>query len=231
MGDLNILSVLLQAGIVVKAVLLALILASVYSWAIILKKNKILKNIEKQNKGYLQDLQGKTDFEELNSLCIRYPGSLFGPMYRETYDELLKIDQKVPLLKEHFARFGVDSLERAMKKAVNDNNILLDEKLSVLASVGSATPFIGLFGTVWGIINSFSGLSQGTASLEAVAPGIAEALVSTAVGLFAAIPAVLFFNKFSNHIQKLNTQMDSFSQVLLNITERYIVSKRSGGNP
>ena len=97
---------------------------------------------------------------------------------------------------------------------------MLKSYLNYLASIGSITPFIGLFGTVVGIINSFQGLSQGGGSLQAVAPGIAEALVATAIGLGAAIPAVWFFNQFNSRLSKINARMDEFSQDLLNLVER-----------
>ena len=102
----------------------------------------------------------------------------------------------------------------------------MDIRVSTLASIGSISPFIGLFGTVWGIIDAFSGLSMGGGSIEAVAPGIAEALVATAVGLAAAIPAVWFFNIFNNRIARINSQMESFSQDFLNLIERSILIKK-----
>ena len=110
-----------------------------------------------------------------------------------------------------------------MKKGANSSNIDLEDRLSTLASIGSVTPFVGLFGTVWGIINSFTGLAGGGATLDAVAPGIAEALVATAVGLAAAIPAVWFYNSFNTRVETLNTGIDSFEQELLNSVERSIL--------
>jgi biopolymer transport protein TolQ len=102
----------------------------------------------------------------------------------------------------------------------------MDYRVSTLATIGAITPFVGLFGTVWGIIDAFSGLSTGGGSIEAVAPGIAEALVATAVGLAAAIPAVWFYNHFNNQITRINSQMESFSQEFLNLIERSILIKK-----
>ena len=107
-----------------------------------------------------------------------------------------------------------------MRKGVNRSNNNLNNFLSTLASIGSVTPFVGLFGTVWGIIDSFTGLASGGATIEAVAPGIAEALVATAIGLAAAIPAVFFYNHFSNEIAKINNEMEIFGQEFLNVVER-----------
>ena len=120
----------------------------------------------------------------------------------------------------HIAIYGLTGIERSMKKGANDSNIVMEDSLSTLASISSAAPFVGLFGTVWGIINSFTGLAGGGATLDAVAPGIAEALVATAVGLLAAIPAMWFFNKYNNDISLMNTEMESFEQEMLNLIER-----------
>ena len=106
----------------------------------------------------------------------------------------------------------------------NDNSFPGATSLAVLASIGSISPFVGLFGTVWGIINSFSGLASGNATLDAVAPGIAEALVATAVGLAAAIPAVFFFNYFNNRVEKINSEIKGFEQDFLNVVERTIIA-------
>ena len=114
-------------------------------------------------------------------------------------------------------------LERGLKKGANETNEELGKLLSTLASIGSVSPFIGLFGTVWGIINAFAGLATGGGSIDAVAPGIAEALVTTAVGLAAAIPAVWFFNHFNSMNEKVNSEMESFGQDFINVVERSVV--------
>src|SRR5690606_35204547 len=127
---------------------------------------------------------------------------------------------------EYFTDHGFQSLERALKTGYNQANEKMDQRVSTLASIGSITPFVGLFGTVWGIIDAFAGLSQGGGSIEAVAPGIAEALVATAAGLAAAIPAVWFYNYFNNQISRINSQMESFAQDFLNLMERSILIKK-----
>ena len=150
--------------------------------------------------------------------------------FKRGFGELDKIQEQLANgksaksdLKKHFLEFGFDSISRAMKKGANENNLELEKFNSILASIGSISPFIGLFGTVWGIINSFTGLASGGGTIDAVAPGIAEALVATAVGLAAAIPAVWFYNSFSNRNAEFNSEMESFEQDFLNIIERSVI--------
>jgi len=112
------------------------------------------------------------------------------------------------------------AIERGLKKGGIEVEVEVSNSMSTLASIGSISPFIGLFGTVWGIIDSFTGIAGGGATLDAVAPGIAEALVATAMGLVAAIPAVWFYNKFGSDADKIQSEMDSFSQEFLNVIER-----------
>ena len=126
----------------------------------------------------------------------------------------------MPDLKQHFSQFGFTGLQRALNSAIHDHISALSDRLTMLASIGSVAPFIGLFGTVWGIINSFSGLSTGNSTLDAVAPGIAEALVATAVGLAAAIPAVWFFNIFQQQLDQISADLDSASEEFLNHVEK-----------
>ena len=121
-------------------------------------------------------------------------------------------------------------IERSLRHGRNESNAILSDKLGLLASIGSISPFVGLFGTVWGIIESFRGLSSGGATIETVAPGIAEALVATAIGLFVAIPAVMFFNLLGQRVKSINGVMDSFEQDFLNFVERNIFVKGSKQN-
>jgi biopolymer transport protein TolQ len=227
-GDMNILVILLDSGPVVKFVLLLLVVASIFSWAIVFQKNKLIKKVELENKMFLKDFETSLSFLELSAKTRDYDSSSLGFMFQKGHDEILKIKEITgeDKLGHYFKEYGLESLERALKVGVNSSNEVLEKKMSILASIGSVTPFVGLFGTVWGIINSFTGLSQGGGSIEAVAPGIAEALVATAVGLAAAIPAVWFFNNFNNKISTLNSQMESFGQQFLNLVERTFKIKK-----
>lgn len=231
MHGLNIWQILWDSGLVVKFVLLLLILSSVLSWTIIWQKYKELKAVVDANDKFNEFFKKSNSITEINREANENHDSTMSLMFRRGYDELNKVGEKLSgagkgNIAQHFATHGFQSLERALKTGYNAANEKMDLRVSTLASIGSITPFIGLFGTVWGIIDAFSGLSQGGGSIEAVAPGIAEALVATAVGLAAAIPAVVFFNLFNNQITRINSQMESFSQDFLNLIERSILIKK-----
>lgn len=221
-GQLNILHILLESGLVVKAVLLMLIAGSILSWAIIFKKKSMIRSTQQKNIEFLEVYHNSKTLRDIYDRTQSLTFSPYKVMFDYAYQEFFKLSEnaKESDLKEHFKSFGLDSIERSVKKGINDSNIKLDESLSTLASISSAAPFVGLFGTVWGIIDSFTGIAGGGATLDAVAPGIAEALVATAVGLVAAIPAMWFFNKFNNQINVINTQMESLGQDILNLVER-----------
>lgn len=219
--ELDIVKIILNSGIVVKGVLLLLFFCSIVSWAIILKKIKNIKRLEKDNNEFLDIYHACENLKEIQMKTEHLPNSPYKIMFLEGFSELDKLrTQYGGKIKNHIRDFGIGSLERALKKGANEANLKTGNLLSTLASIGSVSPFIGLFGTVWGIINSFTGLATGGATLDAVAPGIAEALVATAIGLFAAIPAVWFFNKISGEISKLNIKMESFGEGFLNNVER-----------
>ena len=162
-------------------------------------------------------------------VCQTLPFSPYKAIFLEGYEELQRIkhscggDDQEEELRVYFETHGMKAIERALKKGFNQANAKMNDFLSALASIGSLTPFVGLFGTVWGIIDSFTGLASGGATLDAVAPGIAEALVATAVGLAAAIPAVWFYNHYNNLNGKFNLDMDNFEQEFLNIVERNFI--------
>lgn len=219
---LDIIQIILESGMVVKLVLLLLLSASVFSWSIILKKRNALKLLREENMGFKQFFEQTDNLELIMQESQIRPDSNLGHIYHHGYAELDKIKNTVQKPAEHFAKYGFSALERAMKKAANISNIQMNETLGVLASIGSISPFVGLFGTVWGIINSFSGLTEGGATLESVAPGIAEALVATAIGLAAAIPAVWFYNRFAQEITQINLEMESFGEEFLNLVEREV---------
>lgn len=227
-GGLNIWQILWDSGLVVKLVLLILAAASVISWTIVLQKYKQLKLINTSNEEFFNFFKGSTSMSEILHQATEHHDSTFSLIFRKGYEELNKVSEKLShnnksSIAEYFSTNGFQSLERAMKNGFNLGTEKMELQVSTLASIGSITPFIGLFGTVWGIIDAFSGLSTGGGSIEAVAPGIAEALVATAVGLAAAIPAVWFFNYFNNQISRTNSQMESFSQDFLNLIERSIL--------
>ena len=232
-NDMDILNIILSSGLVVKLVLISLIVASIVSWAIVLLKVLSYKRINDENLRFMSIYESGIPLKEVNQRAKELNSGAFTLLFIEGYDEIVKLKQRFTnhenpslSLEKHLAIHGLSVVERGMKKAANSINIEFERFLSVLASVGSVTPFVGLFGTVWGIIHSFTGLTSGNSTLSAVAPGIAEALVATAAGLFAAIPAVLFYNYFSNRNQKANSEIESFGHDFLNLIERSLISKK-----
>jgi len=220
-SELDIVNIILSSGPIVKGVLILLFFASIVSWAIIFKKIKNFKKIDKDNSEFLDSYYACANLRDVQLKTDHLPNSPFKIMFLEGFNELNSLRSKYGKeIKAHVRDFGIDSLERALRRGANEANLKVGTLVPTLASIGSVSPFIGLFGTVWGIINSFTGLASGGATLDAVAPGIAEALVATAVGLFAAIPAVWFFNKFSGETSKLNIKMESFGEGFLNNVER-----------
>ena len=222
-GNLDILGIIWESGFVVKAVLLLLFGFSILSWAIIFKKYAHLRIIRRENTEFLIQFQKSHSMADLVIATENLQQSLYRNIFVEGYRELEKIrrgNTDKTYLKNYLSEFGIDSIKRAIKKGVHKNNLKLNAFLSTLASIGPISPFVGLFGTVWGIINSFTGLASGGGTLDAVAPGIAEALVATAVGLAAAIPAVWFYNDFSNKNSEFGIEMEIFEQEFLNIVER-----------
>jgi biopolymer transport protein TolQ len=213
-----------DAGLVVKLVLLILIGFSVASWAIIFLKFRYFRNAQ-QETVYFLDL-----FWESSDLTNIYKESkelLFSPvaeLFKRGYSELIRIRklQKIGGSEDdsHMNHIS-DTIERALKRATIQENSRMDKALSFLATTGNTAPFIGLFGTVWGIMGSFSDIDRtGSASLAVVAPGIAEALIATAVGLAAAIPAVIAFNYFNSKAAELSAEMETFSADFLSLVVR-----------
>ena len=183
-----------------------------------------MKEVQKQNEEFLKIYSEAGSFKEILQRSDEIVFSPYKTMFVEGHNEIEKL--KEVGINEHLSRFGLEGIERSLKKGMNESNLILDNLLSILASIGSISPFIGLLGTVWGIIHSFAGLAKGGGTLEAVAPGIAEALIATAVGLFAAIPAVWFYNHFSNKNIEVNKKMESFAQSFLNRVEHSLSASK-----
>ena len=231
-GGLDIFQILLESGIVVKLVLLILIACSILSWAIIIQKRNAFNNVMKKNSEFLSLFSTNNNLASIHEQTQVAKDSSVGIMFKCGYDEYLKIKEKLELsgkashLPGYISEHGITAIERSLKKGAAHAYSHLDKRLATLASIGSITPFIGLFGTVWGIIDSFAGLASGGGSIEAVAPGIAEALVATAVGLAAAIPAVWGYNVYTTKLGGLNSQMENFGQDFLNLIERNVLIQK-----
>ena len=221
--DFSIFSLFLQADIVVKIVILILLLSSIWSWTIIFSKYTNLKSILMETEDFEEKFYSS---ETLSKLSKRIGGQPTHPMEAVFFAAMVYFDRiKTGFSNKNFdfKKSFCENVKKEMEIVTNKELTGLENGLNFLASVGSTAPFIGLFGTVWGIMNSFTaiGISQNT-SLAVVAPGIAEALFATALGLVAAIPAVLFFNKFNNMLEILNNKLDVFSDEILVIISKEI---------
>jgi biopolymer transport protein TolQ len=228
---MNIFAIILDSGFVVQSVLVILLLFSVASWAIVFYYYRVYKKVAELNADFLKIFTNNRfdGLTSLNDFHLKIEDLRESPLFflwKNFYQELRIINDRLNELGNidlisFLKNDSLLSFERALDKGANEAVLNIDKHRSTLASIATVTPFIGLFGTVWGIINSFQALGQGGGSIEAIAPGIAEALVATAVGLFAAIPASWFFNIFSKKLQILKVQLNSFSQDLLNYLKHY----------
>ncbi len=216
----------LNAGPVVKLVLLFLVYFSVVSWAIIFYKFLVIHRATRDSDQFLDFFWAKKRFDAINQGLRDYPNSPLTVLFREGYQELLKIQGRRPGEEEgHLSTDlgGAENVARALRRATTLETHRLEKFTTTLATTGSTAPFVGLFGTVWGIMDAFRGIGEsGSASLAVVAPGISEALVATAIGLIAAIPAVMGYNHFMHKVNVLTGEMDNFSQEFLNIVERML---------
>jgi len=207
--DFSLLNLFLRADIIVKSVIVILIVCSIYSWALIIEKLRLFKKINISSEEFEEKFWRSKSAETFyNSL----PSNLDDPMaslFKESMQNLLKSKSKTNLSERMRGM-----LEAGIEKQVSK----IDKGFTFLATVGSTAPFIGLFGTVWGIMNSFQSIAiSRNTSLAIVAPGIAEALFATALGLLAAIPAVVAYNKFNNDSKKYSQKLENFSKRFLSI--------------
>jgi biopolymer transport protein TolQ len=217
-------------GLVVKLVLLILILFSIISWAIIFYKFLQVHRANRESIRFMDFFWKTKRFDAINEQLDRFAHSPLAVLFSEGFTELKKLMGK-GVQKEDpdvisTELGGIDNISRALRRATTSEITRLEKYLTFLATTGSTAPFIGLFGTVWGIMTSFKGIGEtGSASLAVVAPGIAEALIATAIGLVAAIPAVIGYNHFQYKIRVLIAEMDSFSTEYLNIVQRTFAKK------
>ncbi|MFQ6109886.1 MAG: protein TolQ [Candidatus Aminicenantales bacterium] len=216
---MNFLKLIVEAGIVVQVVIIILILFSVFSWAIIFFKRRTLKLASIQSQKFLEVFRGSKNLLDVNEASRRYRLSPLTSLFRSGFKELSYLTKSNP--NPSLTPGKLESVNRSLIKASNSEIARLERMMSFLATTGSVTPFIGLFGTVWGIMDAFNRIGiVRSASLVTVAPGIAEALIATAAGLFAAIPAVIAYNHFLHRIKDQITEMEDFSLEFLNLAQR-----------
>jgi len=222
--DLSILKLIMDASLVVKIVMILLVLASLLSWTLIMVKsstiNSTQSNVTQFEERFWSGVSLNSLYEELSQKTQRRG------LERIFYDGFH--EYKRALNTDPTSRLSVtDSVQRSMRVAASKEVDDLERNLAFLATVGSTSPYVGLFGTVWGIMNSFISLGQmQQATLGVVAPGIAEALIATAIGLFAAIPAVIAYNRFSDKIDRLVVSYDNFREEFTALLERHAVTQR-----
>ncbi|MGH7856673.1 MAG: protein TolQ [Candidatus Binatia bacterium] len=228
-SHLSITKILLGSSLVVQLVLLMLVGFSVGSLAVILYKARQVRGARRQTERFLEIFWEAKNLAAINTASLELKESPVAHVFRSGYQELLRLTRgkkssnpgEAP---ETTELGGIENVERAMRRATNQEITRLERALTFLATTASTAPFVGLFGTVWGVMNAFLGLStEQTSSIQAVAPGIAEALIATAVGLAAAIPAVVAFNHFARQIRVLTADMENFSAEFLNIAERHFI--------
>jgi biopolymer transport protein TolQ len=205
-------------------ILLLLLAFSLLSWTIIFRKWLTFRHISQRSHAFVDMFRKSSRLSEVSSACELFIGTPLSGIFSAGYRELnAQIQTSNPQNPTHpvLADRQVVGIQRALQRASTAELSILEKGMSWLATTGSVTPFIGLLGTVIGIISAFRGLaSQGTASIQAVAPGIAEALIATAAGLFAAIPAVIAYNQFVARMKNIAAEMDDFSSEFLNLVER-----------
>jgi len=230
MQQVGIVSMVTGSGLVVQAVLYILILFSVFSWGVIIYKARQVRTARRQSARFVELFWDTKNLTSIHTASQELKESPVAQVFRAGYQELVRFTRAKRQAEaaedgaDSTELSGLASVERAMKRAKNQELTRLEKALTFLATTASATPFIGLFGTVWGIMNAFLGLSATqSSSIQAVAPGIAEALIATATGLVAAIPAVVAYNHFSRQIRVLAAEMENFSAEFLNIAERHFL--------
>ncbi|MDI6699467.1 MAG: protein TolQ [Candidatus Saccharicenans sp.] len=218
---MNVFSLISQATIVVKLILLILVFFSVFSWAIIIYKRRTIKAAEVSSQNFLEVFRRSKSLNEVNEAARKYKNSPLASLFQAGFKELVHLTRSNPQAQVSINGEKLETINRSLLRASNSEINRLERMMSFLATCGSVTPFIGLLGTVWGIMDSFHKIGVvRSASLVTVAPGIAEALIATAVGLFAAIPAVIAYNYFLGRIKEMISAMDDFSLEFLNIIER-----------
>ncbi len=234
-SNLDLVHMILSAGLIVQLVLLLLLFFSVTSWAIMIMKYRYLRRAFDESARFTDFFWKSTDLTEAYNRAKLLAGSPVARVFRVGYVELRRVQQpdagangQTRQVANRFSRGG-DNVRRALRRAINSEVARMGQMVPFLATTGNTTPFIGLFGTVWGIMNSFHGIGlRGSASLAVVAPGISEALVATAAGLATAIPAVIAYNYFTQKIRLVETELQNFASDFQNIVERDILGRQGG---
>jgi len=240
----DVVQMAIHAGLMAKFVLWVLLVFSIISWAIVFVKFSLLRKAKQQTAMFLELFRENKELKKIYNICEELTVSPVARLFRTGYTELSRIrknqassddeqdisepkvsnSQKAGGVRSHQSRQTImDNLERSLNRANLDQVNKLEKTLGFLASAGNTAPFIGLFGTVWGLMGAFRGIGlKGSANLAVVAPGISEALITTAAGLVVAIPAVIAYNYFTNRVLSLKAEMDIFTSDFLSMVERQL---------
>lgn len=226
---MNVLTMFMDAGITIKSIVLLLIFFSLYSWYIVFQKQALYRRIRLESAGFVKKFWQCKDLAEAYKAAKENNTPPEAMIFQAAYRELQKLNKtKGP--ESHLGNrlAGMEPLKRAVSKSLSIEISRLGHSLPFLASVGSASPFIGLLGTVWGIMHAFHEIGvRGSASLAAIAPGISEALVVTVVGLAVAIPAVLFYNHYTSQLAVIEENSQAFAADFLNLIEREFLARQA----
>tara|TARA_B100001027_G_scaffold134806_1_gene93430 strand:- start:1070 stop:1741 length:672 start_codon:yes stop_codon:yes gene_type:complete len=223
MNEISVLNLILEAGIVVKIVMLILFVASILSWIVIIERSNFFRKIKNANDNFLRKFWSGKDLDGLYKEVSK-DESLYGArnLFKNSFEEFNSFKDG-----NDISELDLETINRSMRVSIASDDEEMNKYLSFLANVGSVSPYIGLLGTVWGIMTSFMGLSDATqATINAVAPGISEALIATGMGLFAAIPAVVAFNKFTSESETISQGTLIFAEELASIFYKQSVTKK-----
>ena len=228
LAQTGIFNLVADAGPMAKLVLLLLLGASVMCWTVIFTKWRSLSRAINENAAFLNAFWNGKNLDEILIRSEKFPSSPVASVFKSGVKELKKLST------DELSSAGtekVDNVQRALIRASNTEIAALEKHVGWLATTASAAPFVGLFGTVWGIMNSFQSIgASGAANLAVVAPGISEALITTATGIGAAIPAVIAYNHFAGQIKRVSVDMECFSQDFMNIIQRSVLTGGRKGN-
>ena len=222
MNEISVLNLILEAGIVVKIVMLILFIASILSWIVIVERSNFFRKVKSANDNFLRKFWSGKDLDMLYKEVLN-DESLYGAsnLFKNSFEEFNSFKDV-----NNISDLDLETINRSMRVSIASDEEEMNKYMSFLANVGSVSPYIGLLGTVWGIMTSFMGLSDATqATINAVAPGISEALIATGMGLFAAIPAVIAFNKFTSESETISQGTLIFAEELASIFYKQSVNK------
>ena len=222
MNEISVLNLILEAGIVVKIVMLILFIASILSWIVIVERSNFFRKVKSANDNFLRKFWSGKDLDMLYKEVLK-DEFLYGArnLFKNSFEEFNSFKDV-----NNISDLDLETINRSMRVSIASDEEEMNKYMSFLANVGSVSPYIGLLGTVWGIMTSFMGLSDATqATINAVAPGISEALIATGMGLFAAIPAVVAFNKFTSESETISQGTLIFAEELASIFYKQSINK------